>query len=98
MAKRLNDDNSDGTGVNEVSVWGYGEMSSYPALNKERAKMRGLNMGRQNDNTALVNSLQIFGVDTFDPKSVQEALTLANKELPNIVAYMKKTFPEFADD
>ena len=96
MAKRLNNDNSDGTGVNEVSVWGYGEMSSYPPVNKESAKMRGLNMGRQNDNTALVNSLQIFNVDTFDPKSVQEAFDIANKELPNIVAYMKKTFPEFA--
>lgn len=96
MAKRLNNDNSDGTGVNEVSVWGYGEMSSYPPINKERAKMRGLNMGRQNDNTALVNSLQIFNVDTFDPKSVQEAIDIANKELPNVVAYMKQTFPEFA--
>ncbi|KRF18727.1 FAD-dependent oxidoreductase [Paenibacillus sp. Soil787] len=96
MAKRLNNDSSDGTGVNEVSVWGYGEMSNYPPINKERAKMRGLNMGRQNDNTALVNSLQIFNVDTFDPKSVQEAIDIANKELPNVVTYMKQTFPEFA--
>ncbi|UKS27769.1 FAD-dependent oxidoreductase [Paenibacillus sp. HWE-109] len=96
MAKRLNNDDSPDTGVNEVSVFGYGEMSSYPALNKERAKMRGFNMGRQNDNTVLINALQIFGVDTFDPKSVQEAFDIGKKELPNIVAYMKKTFPEFA--
>ncbi|MBD0381738.1 FAD-dependent oxidoreductase [Paenibacillus sedimenti] len=97
MAKRLNGDNNSGTGVNEVSVWGYGEMSNYPPVNKERAKMRGLNMGRENDDTALVNSLQIFNVDTFNPKSVQEAFDIANKELPNVVAYMQKTFPEFAN-
>ncbi|WNR45886.1 FAD-dependent oxidoreductase [Paenibacillus roseipurpureus] len=96
MAQRLNGDNNPDTGVNEVSVFGYGEMSAYPAINKERAKMRGFNMGRQNDNTVLINALQIFGVDTFNPKSVQEAFDIGKKELPNIVAYMKKTFPEFA--
>ncbi|MEW9700088.1 FAD-dependent oxidoreductase [Paenibacillus sp. SI8] len=96
MAKRLNNDDDVNSGVNEVSVFGYKEMSSYPAVNKERAKMRGLNMGRQNDNTVLINSLQIFGVDTFNPKSVQEAFDIGKKELPNVVAYMQKTFPEFA--
>ncbi|NOU91070.1 FAD-dependent oxidoreductase [Paenibacillus sp. LMG 31460] len=96
MAKRLNGDDDVNSGVNEVSVWGYKEMSNYPPLNKERAKMRGLNMGRENDNTVLVNSLQIFGVDTFNPKSVQDAFDIANQELPNVVTYMQKTFPEFA--
>ncbi|WP_261807933.1 FAD-dependent oxidoreductase [Paenibacillus sp. N3.4] len=96
MAKRLNSSNDGSSGVTDVSVYGYKEMSSYPPLNKERAKMRGLNMGRQNDNTVLINALQIFGVDTFDPKSVQEAFDIGKKELPNVVAYMQKTFPEFA--
>ncbi|NOV04119.1 FAD-dependent oxidoreductase [Paenibacillus planticolens] len=96
MAKRLNGDNNPDTGVNEVSVFGYGEMSKYPPLNKERAKMRGLNMGRENDDKVLINALQIFGVDAFDPKSVQEAFDIGKKELPNILDYMQKTFPEFA--
>nr|WP_309491797.1 FAD-dependent oxidoreductase [Paenibacillus sp. CGMCC 1.16610] len=96
MATRLNGDNNPDTGVNDVSVFGYGEMSKYPPLNKERAKMRGLNMGRENDNTVLINALQIFGVDTFDPKAVQEAFDIGKKELPNILSYMQKTFPEFA--
>ncbi|OCT14972.1 hypothetical protein A8709_12645 [Paenibacillus pectinilyticus] len=96
MANRLNGDDDVNSGVTDVSVYGYKEMSNYPPLNKERAKMRGLNMGRQNDNTVLINSLQIFGVDTFDPKSVQEAFDIGKKELPNVVDYMKKTFPEFS--
>lgn len=96
MAKRLNGDDNPDTGVNEVSVFGYGEMSKYPPVNKERAKMRGFNMGRQNDNTVLINALQIFGVDAFDPKSVQEAFDIGKKELPSILSYMQKTFPEFA--
>jgi hypothetical protein len=96
MAKRLNNDDDVNSGVTEVSVFGYKEMSNYPPVNKERAKMRGLNMGRQNDNTVLINSLQIFGVDTFNPISVQEAFDIGKKELPNVVAYMQKSFPEFA--
>ncbi|NEW04540.1 FAD-dependent oxidoreductase [Paenibacillus sp. SYP-B3998] len=96
MAKRLNNDDDVNSGVNEVSVFGYKEMSNYPPLNKERAKMRGLNMGRENDNTVLINSLQIFNVDTFNPKSVEEAFEIGKKELPNVVAYMQKSFPEFA--
>lgn len=96
MAKRLNGDDDVNSGVNEVSVYGYKEMSNYPAINKTRAKMRGLNMGRQNDNTVLINSLQIFGVDTFNPQSVKEAFDIGKQELPNVVDYMKKTFPEFS--
>ncbi|MFC5447211.1 FAD-dependent oxidoreductase [Paenibacillus aestuarii] len=86
-----------GGGANDVSIWGYRDMSNYPPVNKERAKMRGLNVGRENDDTVLINSLQIFNVDTFNPQSVQEAFEIANKELPNVVAYMKTTFPELAN-
>ncbi|UJF31962.1 FAD-dependent oxidoreductase [Paenibacillus hexagrammi] len=96
MANRLNNDQFATTGVDNVSVWGYGEMSNYPAQNKERAKMRGLNMGRENDNSVLVNSLQIFDVDVLDPKSVEEAFQIGKNELPHVVDYMRKTFPEFA--
>ena len=79
MAKRLNGDDNPDTGVNEVSVFGYGEMSNYPPLNKERAKMSGLNMGRQNDNTVLINALQIFSVDTLILSRFKKLLILGKR-------------------
>ncbi|NHN30052.1 FAD-dependent oxidoreductase [Paenibacillus agricola] len=82
-------------GINEMSLWGLTKMQDYPAVNKERVKMRGLNGGRQNDNTMLVNALQIFGVDPFNPKSRQEALQIAQDELPHVLAYLKEVYPEF---
>ncbi|WP_282936443.1 FAD-dependent oxidoreductase [Paenibacillus sp. RC67] len=82
-------------GINEMSLWGFDKMQDYPAVNKERVRMRGLNGGRQNDNTMLVNALQIFGVDPFDPKSKQEAQQIAKDELPNVLAYLKKSYPDF---
>ncbi|MEK8131504.1 FAD-dependent oxidoreductase [Paenibacillus filicis] len=93
---RLEGDGDPGTGANAMSAWGYKDMKDYPPVNKERVAMRGLNIGRQNDNTMLINALQVFGIDGTDPKSREEAFTLAKNELPHIVDYMKAKYPEFA--
>lgn len=96
IQKRLKDDGDPNTDANELSAWGFGEMQKYPPNNKERVKMRGLNIGRQNDNTMLINALQIFGIDGLDPKSRAEAFEIANKELPYVVKHMQDLYPEFA--
>lgn len=97
VKERLNGDESDGTGANDHSAWGYVEMWDYPSTNPERIRSRGLNLGRQNDETMLVNSVQIFDVDPFDPASREEAYEIARKELPLMLEHMKKLYPEFAD-
>lgn len=94
--KRMESDGNEDTGSDEHSVWGYGELQKYPPLNKERVRMRGLNIGSQNDQSILINALQIFGIDPLDPKSREDAFTIAKNELPNVVEYMKKLYPEFA--
>lgn len=96
MQQRAWNDNDDGTGANEMSIWGYKDMKDYPPANKERVAMRGLNVGRQNNNTILINALQIFGIDGTDPASRAEAFELAKKELPLIVQYMKDKYPELS--
>jgi hypothetical protein len=97
IQKRLNGDNDAGTGANEMSAWGYGEFYKYPEVNKGKAKMRGLNIGRQSNNTALINALQIFGIDGLDPKSREQAFEIGKDETIHVVAYMKQNFPEFAN-
>jgi hypothetical protein len=96
VIKRLEGDNDPNTGANARSAWGYVEMQKYPAVNKERLRMRGLNIGRQNDDTMLINALQIFGVDPLNPKSLEEAFQIAKEELPHVLAHMKELYPEFA--
>ena len=97
IQKHLNDDNDVETGANNVSAWGYSELYSYPEVSKDKAKMRGLNIGRQNNDTALINALQIFGVDGLDPKSKAEAFDVGKKEIVHVVNYMRQHFPEFAN-
>lgn len=93
---RLNQDDNPNTGANEESAWGYVEMWDYPSTNPERIRSRGFNLGRQNDETMLVNSVQIFGVDPFDSASKEEAYEIARKEIPLMLEYAKELYPEFA--
>ncbi|WP_409342129.1 FAD-dependent oxidoreductase [Paenibacillus sp. MBLB4367] len=95
IAKRLNGDGDSNTGVSKMSAWGYGEeMKGYKPVNEQRAKMRGLNIGRQLDGTILINALQIFEIDGLKEESRKEAFEIANKEIPNVVAYLKQ-YKEF---
>lgn len=84
-----------GVGSDERSIWGYAEAREYPSSNPERVKMRSLNIGRQDDNTILINSMQIFGVNPLDPDSVKEGLEIGRKEAPLIVDFLKKRFTPF---
>ncbi|QHZ50192.1 soluble pyridine nucleotide transhydrogenase [Paenibacillus larvae subsp. larvae] len=79
------------------SIWGMGKMWDYPTTDKNKVRMRGLNIGRQNDGTLLINSMQLFGVDPLNQESVAGAFETAKKELPHVLEYMKKLYPELKD-
>lgn len=84
-----------GAGFDARSIWGYADAKEYPSSNPTRVKMRGLNIGRQDDNTILINSMQIYDVDPLDPASIQEGLAIGAKEAPLIVDYLKKKYKPF---
>lgn len=95
IQNRLKNDDDPNSGANEVSAWGYKEMFDYPAKNKRRVKMRGLNIGRQNDDTILINALQIFNIDGAKEKDREEAFKIGKEEITHVVEYLKKNYPEF---
>ncbi|QGQ95431.1 FAD-dependent oxidoreductase [Paenibacillus psychroresistens] len=95
IKKRLND-GTGGPGADETSAWGYKGMYDYKAVDPKLASMRGLNIGRQNDNTILLNSLLLYQIDPLDPASRNKAVEQAKKELPHVLDFMKKMYPEFA--
>ncbi|WP_276356025.1 FAD-dependent oxidoreductase [Cohnella caldifontis] len=82
-------------GFDKMSASGFYAASEYVSSNPDRVKLRGLNVGRQNDGTILLNAMHIYGVDPLDPQSVQEGLEIGRKEAPLAVEYLKKTFKEF---
>ncbi|GIO16004.1 hypothetical protein J19TS2_55590 [Cohnella xylanilytica] len=86
-----------GMGADELGIWGYVEAKDYPSTDPNRIKMRGLNIGRQNDGTILINAMQLFGVDPLDPRSVERGLEDAKKEAPLIAEFLRKKFPAMKD-
>lgn len=58
-------------------------------------RLRGLNLGRQNDGTVLVNALLIHGIDPFDPASVRDGRERAKREAERIVATIRKDIPGY---
>ncbi|MDQ6419464.1 FAD-dependent oxidoreductase [Paenibacillus sp. LHD-117] len=87
----------DGTGIDSMSAWGFLKAREYVSSNPERVGIRALNVGRQNDDTILINAMHIFGIDPLNPASVQEALEIGTKEAPLIVDYLRKTYKELKD-
>jgi len=83
-------------GFDKMSVSGFAAAKDYPSSNPDKVKMRGLNIGRQNDGSILINAMHVYGVNPLDPQSVQEGMQAGEAEAPRIVEYLKKTFPEFS--
>ncbi|RIX60389.1 FAD-dependent oxidoreductase [Paenibacillus nanensis] len=86
----------DGTGIDKMSAWGFPKARDYVSSNPERVGIRALNVGRQNDDTVLINAMHIFGIDPLNPESVREAMEIGKKEAPLIVDYLRSTYKELA--
>lgn len=77
----------------------YGHFGGHPAAYRASdpaLRLRGLNLGRQDDGTVLVNALLIYGVDPLDEASRAAARERAAAEVARIVAYLAEDLPGFA--
>ncbi|TJY39540.1 FAD-dependent oxidoreductase [Cohnella pontilimi] len=85
------------SGVDKMSAWGFPEAKDYVSSDPARVKLRGLNIGRQNDGTILINAMHIYEVNPLTPESVQAGLAIGRKEAPLMAAFLKNKFKEFKD-
>ncbi|RXZ81818.1 FAD-dependent oxidoreductase [Paenibacillaceae bacterium] len=84
-------------GIDKMSIWGYNAAREYVPSNPDKVKIRGLNIGRQNDGTILLNTMQLFDVDPLDPESVRQGIAIGEHEAPLIADFLIKRFDEFKD-
>lgn len=93
LRQALTNDGDPISGSNQVSAWGFWEeMLRYEPQNP-RLRVRGLNIGRQNDGSILINALQIFDVNPLDKESREAAKKLAEQELAYLVPYLNAQVP-----
>ena len=82
--------------VDDRVAWGHfaedgkSLIQSYQAQ-EEGIRLRGLNLGLQDDGSVLVNALLIHGIELFDEQSIEDGFTRAQKEAEKIVTYLKDT-------
>jgi len=95
IKKSLTEDDDIYSGADNVSAWGFlDEMRTYKAIDNN-IRMRGLNIGRQDEDTILINAMHIFGVDSLDENSIKLGYDRATKELANIIVHMRSNIPGF---
>ena len=78
----------------------YGHFGGHPAAYPARdpsLRLRGLNLGRQDDGSVLVNALLIYGLDPFDPASLADGRARAAAEVADVVAWLARDVPGFAN-
>lgn len=76
-------------------AWGYGEQALMYKPQDKGMRFRGPNLARQVDGSVLINALLIFGVDSLDPNSREEAIERGKQEIPHILDFMKENFAGF---
>jgi hypothetical protein len=77
----------------------YGHFGGHPAAyppSDPALRLRGLNLGRQDDGSVLVNALLIYGLDPFDPESLADGRARAAAEVDAVVAWLARDVPGFA--
>lgn len=94
VEKFLESDGSEYTDLTDNAAWGY-EIMTKCKVTHPRLQSRGLNLGRQNDGTVLVNALQIFDFNPYqeDTKAIQEICIKTIKT--EILPFMRKNCPGF---
>lgn len=88
-------DNDRNSGANWHSAWGYGAEAGKYEPYSSRMALRGLNIGRQNDGSILINALQIFDVNPLSPAGRERAHRAALLELPRVVDFISREIPGF---
>ena len=80
----------------DVVAWGFGRIASLYRPHDPDTFLRGLNIGRQDDGSVLINALVIFGVDPLNTESYQQGLAKGRAEAPFVLDWLRQNLGGFA--
>ncbi len=82
--------------VKDTVAWGhFGGVPAAYEPRREGVRLRGLNLGLQDDGTVLINALLLYGLDPLDPRSLAAGRELGLAEGAEMVAYLREHIPGF---
>lgn len=95
MCKYIKDANIEGTGYTEYDAWAFGEFTKQYVPAQTHMRLKALNIGKQNDGSVLINSLQILNVNTLDKEQKEAAYQKCVKEAENVANFIVANVPGF---
>lgn len=83
-------------GATERRAWGYGKLMSTYRPESPEALVPDLNFGHENGGAVTVNAIDVLGVDGRFDAELARARALAEREAPDVVAFLRARLPGFA--
>ncbi len=88
-------ENIPNTGYTSDSIWAFADRTKNYIPKQPHMKLKGLNIGLQNDKTVLINSLQIINVNMLDNNAKEKAYEKCVKEAENVAKFLSENIPGF---
>ena len=95
MCEYIKKANIEGTGYTEYDAWAFGEFTKQYVPAQTHMRLKALNIGKQNDGSVLINSLQILNVNTLDEEQKEAAYQKCVKEAENVAKFISENIPGF---
>lgn len=88
-------ENRPNTGYSDRGIWAFGNITQNYIPTQTNMRLKALNIGRQNDGSVLINSLQIINADMLDPTSKERAYEKCKEEANYLAKFIKENVPGF---
>ena len=95
MCKYIDDSKIEGTGHSEYGAWAFGEFTKQYVPSQTHMRLKALNIGKQNDGSVLINSLQILNVNTLNEEQKEMAYQKCVKEAGYVANFLRGNIPGF---
>lgn len=95
MCKYIDDSKTEGTGHSDYGAWAFGEFTKQYVPSQTHMRLKALNIGKQNDGSVLINSLQILNVNTLDKEQKELAYQKCVKEAEYVAEFLAENIPGF---
>ena len=95
MTDYIDKNKTSSSGYNDEAIWAFGEITQKYVPTQPHMRLKALNIGKQDDGSILINSLQIMDVDTLDETQKELAYKKSKKEAESFAKFLIENVPGF---
>lgn len=95
MQETIKKEKRPNTGYTEDSIWGFGNITQTYVPKQAHMRLKALNIGRQDDGSVLINSLQILNANVLDEEAKNIAYEKCVTEANYVAEFLIKKVPGF---